>query len=131
MDERWLRRGLWLSLLVLLPLPSFGIQTAVIPALRQWGLVAVTALFLALESTGGIGPLVLAILAAQALLGSGLLWLVAWGLVRGARRLPASQRPRLLAALVLLAVLLAAAIPVYRTPYSSVAARSTLAQVYR
>jgi len=131
MDERRMRRWLWGALLLLAPLPSLGLQTAWIPVARQWVLVGVTALFLVLESTGGVAPLILVLLGLQALAGTGVAWLGAWALVRGARHLSAGRRGAALAALVLLLAGVAVAAPIYRTPYSPVAVHATLWEVYR
>jgi hypothetical protein len=124
---RWL---LWLAALAALPVPIFGIGAGRVPPLHQLELGALALAFTLLERAQGIGPLLSALFLGQALLWGLLLFAAAALAARGLGRLPPFARTRLTLLVVMLGLALAAAQPVYRTPYSSRSAESSLLGVY-
>jgi hypothetical protein len=125
---RWL---LWLAALAALPVPIFGIGTAFVPPLHQLELGGLALAFSVLERAQGIGPLFAALFLGQALAYALLLWLAAGLAARALSLLPPLARTRAAFFLVVLGLALALAQPLYQTPYSSRAARSSLLDVYR
>src|SRR5688572_18550092 len=103
---------------------------ALVPPLHQLELGALALAFTLAERAQGIGPLVSGLFLGQGLLWSVLLFGAAALLARALARLPAFARTRLTLLLVVLGVTLAAAQPIYRTPYSSRSAESSLLEVY-
>lgn len=131
MSPRAIRWLLWLAALVALPLPLFGISAATVPALHQLQLGALALAFTVLERAQGIGPLIATLFLAQGLLWSALLFAAAVLAARALARLPPLARTRLTLFVIVLGLALASAQPVYRTPYSSRSAESSLLGVYR
>jgi hypothetical protein len=125
---RWL---LWLAALAALPVPIFGVGSGRVPPLHHLELGALALAFTALERAQGIGPLLSGIFIGQALAWGLALWLAAALLARLLSRLPPLVRTRATVLLIVLGLALAAAQPIYRTPYSAHAARSTLLGTYR
>jgi hypothetical protein len=130
MSRRALRWLLWLAALVALPVPLFGMSEATVPPLHQLELGALALVFTAAERAQGIGPLVSALFLVQGLLWALALFAAAALVARGVARLPPFTRTRLVLLVVVLGLALAAAQPVYRTPYSSRSAESSLLGVY-
>lgn len=131
MSERAVRRLFWLVALAAAPLPVAGIASGVIPPLHQLELGALALAFSLAERAQGVGPLIAALFLGQALAWAAALWLLARLLARALRRFPPLTRTRAAFFLVVLGLALASAQPVYRTPYSSHSARSSLLSVYR
>jgi hypothetical protein len=129
-SPRAVRWWLWLAALAVLPVPLFGMGDALVPPLHQLELGALALAFTLAERAQGIGPLVSGLFLGQGLLWSVLLFGAAALLARALARLPAFARTRLTLLLVVLGVTLAAAQPIYRTPYSSRSAESSLLEVY-
>jgi hypothetical protein len=125
---RWL---LWLAAFAALPLPIFGIGSGRVPALHHLELGLLALAFTLLERAQGMGPLLAGIFLGQGLVFAFALWLGAAALARLLSRLPPLVRTRATLFLVVLGLALAFAQPIYRTPYSAHAARSTLLGVYR
>ena len=130
MPPRAIRWLLWLAALAALPLPLFGVGDAVVPALHQLQLGALALAFTVLEGAQGIGPLLSALFLGQGLIWAALLFAAAALAARGLARLPPFARTRLTLFVVVLGLALAAAQPIYRTPYSSRSAESSLLGVY-
>jgi hypothetical protein len=124
---RWL---LWLAALAALPLPLLGASEATVPALHQLQLGALALAFTLLERAQGMGPLIAALFLGQGLLWAALLFAAAALAARLLARLPPFARTRLTVLIVALGLALAAAQPIYRTPYSSRSAESSLLGVY-
>lgn len=131
MSVRAVRWVLWLVALAAAPVPSFGLASGRIPPLHQLELGALALAFSLSERAQGVGPLISALFLAQALAWSAALWLAAWLLARAAGRLPPLTRTRACVLGVLFGLGFASVEPLYRTPYSAHAARSTLFGVYR
>lgn len=130
MSRRALRHLLWLVALVALPVPLFGVSEAVVPPLHQLELGALALAFTLLERAQGMGPLLSALFLVQGLLWALALLAAAALVARGLVRLPPFARTRLALFVVVLGLALAAAQPVYRTPYSSRSAESSLLGLY-
>jgi hypothetical protein len=124
---RWL---LWLAAFAALPLPLLGMSEATVPALHQLQLGALALAFTLLERAQGMGPLLSALFLGQALLWAALLFAAAALVARLLARVPPFARTRLTLFVVVLGLALAAAQLVYRTPYSSRSAESSLLGVY-
>lgn len=131
MSPRAARWWLWLAALAALPVPIFGVGSGRVPPLHHLELGALALAFTVAERAQGMGPLLAAIFLGQALAWALVLWLAAGLAARLLSRLPPLARTRATLFLVVLGLALAAAQPIYRTPYSAHAARSTLVDVYR
>jgi hypothetical protein len=114
------RRLLWLGLLILLPVPFFGIESGLVPVARLLLLGSLVA-GVALQDPDWMSRLFAGIF-----LGQGLLWAaLLYGVARLAVRwLP---RPVPLGIVVLLAV--ASLFPIYSTPFSASSPRSSILQI--
>jgi hypothetical protein len=124
---RWL---LWLAALVALPLPLAGLGSARVPPLHQLELGALALAFTASERAQGVGPLIAALFIGQALAWALALWVAAALAARLLSPLPPLFRTRAAMFLVALGLSIGVMQPIYRTPYSAHAARSTLLGVY-
>jgi hypothetical protein len=131
MSERTLRRWLWVAALVAAPLPMVGLARGSVPPLHQLQLGVLALAFSVAERAQGVGPLLAAVFLAQAFAYAAALWLAAALAARALSHLPPLLRTRTTFFLVVLALALAVAQPIYRTPYSSRAAHSSLLDVYR
>ena len=131
MSDRTFRWTLFLAALAIVPLPLFGVETALIPTGRMILLAGVATLVTAIAGGGGVGPTIAGLFWAQALFWSAVCWAFGWGFAR----LLVAARPgfRQRIAFVLVAIVggIAFLDPIYTTPYSATSARSTLTQVYR
>jgi len=125
---RWL---FWLAALVAAPLPLVGIATGRVPPLHQLELGVLALAFTLLERAQGLSALIAGLFLAQALAWALVLWFAAGLAARLLAGLPPLVRTRATLFLLVLGLALAAAQPIYRTPYSAHAARSTLIGVYR
>jgi hypothetical protein len=131
MSPRAIRRLLWLAALAALPVPLVGMSEALVPPLHQLELGALALAFTLAERAQGVGPLVSALFLGQGLLWALILFAGAALAARALVRVPPFARTRLVLFVVVLGLALAAAQPIYRTPYSSRSAESTLLGVYR
>lgn len=131
MSPRAMRWWLFLAALAALPLPILGVGSGRVPALHHLELGALALAFTLMERAQGIGPLLSALFLGQALLFALALWLAAGLVARLLSGLPPLARTRATFFLIVLGLALALASPIYRTPYSAHAARSTLLGVYR
>ena len=130
MSPRAVRRLVWLAALCVLPLPILAFGPGLVPPAHQLELGLLALAFGALESTQGVTLALAAAFLVPGVVYAGLLWLAAWIVARGLARLPATTRTRAALLLVMLSVAFAVAEPIYVTPFSSRAARSTLLGVY-
>jgi hypothetical protein len=121
---------LWLALALLVPLPLFGLQHALVPAGRALMLGAVCVLVVVLESSKGVVAILAAIFLVQAFLQLALLWLAAWLGAGASRGLGRGQRGAAVLLGVALAVALASSLELYRTPYRAGGIRASLLEVY-
>jgi hypothetical protein len=131
MSERVLRRWLWVAALLAAPLPMLGLASASVPPLHQLQLGALALAFSVAERAQGVGPLLALLFLGQAVVHAALLWLASALAARALCQLPPLLRTRVALFGVVLGLALAIAQPIYRTPYSSRAAHSSLLNVYR
>ena len=131
MSPRTMRWLLWLAALAALPLPIVGIGSGRVPALHHLELGVLSLAFTLLERAQGVGPLLSALFLGQALVFALALWLAAGLVARQLSGQPPLARTRATLFRIELGLALALASPIYRTPYSAHAARSTLVGVYR
>ena len=131
MSRRAVRWLLFIAALVALPVPSAGLGSGLMPPLHQLELGAFALAFTVLERAQGVGPLIAALFLGQALVWALALWLAAALAARLLSPLPPLFRTRATLFVVALGLSLAVMQPIYRTPYSAHAARSTLIDVYR
>jgi hypothetical protein len=103
------------------------------PRAMRWlfWLAALALAFTLLERAQGVGPLLAGLFLGQALAWALVLFLAAGLAAKLLSGLPPLVRTRASVFLVVLGLALAVAQPIYRTPYSAHAARSTLIGVYR
>jgi hypothetical protein len=130
-SPRAARWWLWLAALAALPVPLFGIGSGRVPPLHHLELGALAVAFTLVERAQGMGPLLAAIFLGQGLAWALAFWLAAGLAARLLSRLPPLARKRATLFLVVLGLALASVQPIYRTPYSAHAARSTLLDIYR
>jgi hypothetical protein len=116
---RWL---VWLVGMAVVPVPMLVIGPGMVPPLRMAELGLALVVVMVVESGAGMIGLLIVLLLGQVLLW-GLLW---WGL---AGRL--ARWPRAVLAAAALVVVVALALPVYRTPYHARHTRCSLLEVYR
>ena len=131
MSPRAMRWLLWLAAFAALPVPIFGVGSGRVPALHHLELGVLSLAFTLLERAQGVGPLLSALFLGQALVFALALWLAAGLAAKLLSGLPPLARTRATFFLIVLGLALAIAQPVYRTPYSAHAARSSLMGVYR
>jgi hypothetical protein len=129
-SARVLRHLLFWTALFALPLPILALGPGLVPAAHQLELGLLALAFGALESLQGITLTLIAVFLIPGLIYAALLWVGAWLLARVLAKLPPTTRTRAALLLVMLGVGLALVEPVYRTPFSSRSARSTLLGVY-
>jgi hypothetical protein len=130
LSPRAVRRLLFVAALAAVPLPIVGVGPGLVPALHQLELGLLALAFGAIESTQGVTLLLAAVFLVTGLVYAGLLWLAAWAAARALALLPPHTRTRAALLLVMLGLGLAAAGPIYETPFSSRSARSGLFGVY-
>ena len=130
MSPRAVRWLLFLAALVAVPLPILAFGPGLVPAAHQLELGLLALAFGAVESTQGVTLLLAAAFLVPGLVYAALLWLAASLLARALAKLPAPTRTRAALLLVLLGIGLAAAEPIYETPFSSRSSRSSLLGVY-
>ena len=130
MSPRAVRWLLFLAALVAVPLPILAFGPGLVPAAHQLELGLLALAFGAVESTQGVTLLLAAAFLVPGLVYAALLWLAASLLARALAKLPATTRTRAALLLVMLGIGLAAAEPIYETPFSSRSARSSLLGVY-
>ncbi len=130
MSTRATRRLLFVALLLLLPLPLVtGVTTGLVPVARMGLLGGVCLGVMLVEGTRGAVGLLLAMIAGQAALWAAVSWLAAGLGARLLARLPARAQRIAPLALVLAATLLAASLPIYRTPFRAAGVQATWLQV--
>jgi hypothetical protein len=108
-----------------------GLASASVPPLHQLQLGALALAFSVAERAQGVGPLLALLFLGQAVVHAALLWLASALAARALCQLPPLLRTRVALFGVVLGLALAIAQPIYRTPYSSRAAHSSLLNVYR
>ena len=115
------RRVLWLGLLLLAPVPFFAIETGLVPVIRLWMLGSlVTGVML--QDPDYLSQTFTAMFVGQAALWTLVLYLVARACVR--------WLPPRAPAVVLALLALASLFPIYSTPFSAIAARSSILQIF-
>jgi hypothetical protein len=130
-STRALRRLLWITAVFVAPLPILALGPGLVPAAHQLELGLLALFFGALESAQGVTlTLAAALLVPGSLYAAGL-WLCAWLVARALAKLPPLLRTRAAFALVVLALSISVAVPIYVTPFSAHSARSNLLGVYR
>ena len=123
------RRLLWITLLLVVPVPIVIVGPGHVPPLRIIELGLITGSVMVVEQAGGAVPLLTVLMLFQGALYAGLLWLLVSAAVGLARRWNiAVGTPA--AILIVLALVLASAVPLYRDPYQADSSRSTLLHVY-
>jgi hypothetical protein len=123
------RRILWIAFLVALPVPFLGVGMGVAPPLRMLFLGSLVSLVY-LQDPDYLSQVIGSLLLGQGIAWSALLYGVARFAARAIGRIDASGA-RAAVVLVLVACLLTASLfPIYRTPFSSSGARSSLLQVF-
>lgn len=130
MSARGVRWLLFVAALIAVPLPILVLGPGLVPAAHQLELGLLALAFGVVESAQGVTLALAAALLVPGLAYAALLWLAAWAAARALALLPAHTRTRAALLLVMLGLGLAAAEPVYETPFSSRSARSTLLGVY-
>lgn len=113
MSERWCRRALWFSLVLLLPLPSwvFGVQWIPVAFLVELG---VPVLWIFARDGGYVASTAAAVMTTQAILWAAILFFVSGRLVRA---WPHGRRAPIAAGIGVLLLVLAVALPIYQTGF--------------
>ena len=130
MSPRAARWILWISFVLMVPVPILLLGPGLVPAARLillGGIALAVALF---ESSRGAVVMLAGILLAQGLLYMGLLWLAAYLASRGLGRLPAKSVTRITLAVVAAGLLVTLAFEVYRGPFRAQSYRANLLHVY-
>ncbi len=131
MSTRALRRLLWITAVFVAPLPILALGPGLVPAAHQLELGLLALLFGALESAQGVTLTLAAAFLVPASIYVAGLWLCAWLVAGALAKLPPLLRTRAAFALVVLALGVSVAVPIYVTPFSARSARSNLLDVYR
>ncbi len=130
MSPRAVRWILWISFVLMVPVPILLFGPGLVPAARLIMLGGIAlAVTLFENSRGAVGMLAL-ILLAQGLLYAGLLWLVAYGASRGLGRLSSKSMTRITLAIVAASLLVTLAFEVYRGPFRAQSYRANLLHIY-
>ncbi len=129
MTRRQAHWSLWIALVLLAPLPvTTGIVTGLMPVARMLLLTGACVLVMVLETRQGVVGTFTALLGGQALGWAVALWLAAWLPARALARLRTGRT--VLGVLVAAALVLAATMPIYRTPFRADSVRSTWLEVF-
>lgn len=129
MSRRAARLVLWGALLVLAPLPFYLVEQGLVPVLRLLWLAGALGAVMVVEGARGMVDVAVALLAAQALLWAGALWIAA---DLAARVLARGPRRRAAIAVLLLVAAAGAAASVaepYRTPFRTRELRGSLGEI--
>ncbi len=130
MSVRAARWVLWISLVLMLPVPIVLLGPGLVPAARLLMLGGISLAVALFENARGAVGMLTTILLAQGLLYMALLWLVAHLASRVLGRFSAKTVARVTLALVAVGLLLSSAFEVYRGPYRAQSARANLLHVY-
>ena len=130
MSERAARRLIWLLLVLVLPLPLLGIESALVPVARMLMLAGLCLGVIVLESANGVVGILLGLFGVQALVYGAGLWLASFALGRGLGRLAPRRRAVLVALLTLAALAVASSLPLYETPYRARSLHATWLEVF-
>jgi hypothetical protein len=114
------RRLLWLGLVLLLPVPFFGLESGLIPVVRM--------LMLGSLVTGVMlrDPDWMSQVFTAMFLGQGLVWV---GLLYAVARIAARRLPERAPIAIVCVLALASLFPIYRTPFSTSGTRSSILQI--
>ncbi len=130
MTTRTSRRLLWLTFVLVVPLPFYLVVTGWVPPARLLMLGGAALAVIAAEGSQGAVGLLAALVFAQAVLQLALLWGLAWLVARalGSR----SRRRTALATMIVVAtsLALAASVDLYRTPFRTEGLRGGLLQIF-
>lgn len=124
---RWI---LWLTLMIILPLPFFLAETGLAPPARVFMLGLVSLAVMVVEGPSGVVRMAATLLIAQAAAYAGLLWIIATVAVRALRRLSPTTIRRVTLTAVVVAGVCAATFKVYRDPFRADVLYTTLLRVY-
>jgi hypothetical protein len=129
-SARRMRWQVWVTALLVCPVPYGGIEHGWVPTLWLAAMATLSGLVALVE--GGRGPVQIALVfAVQAALAAAVLWAASAALVLGAERALVPARARL-ATRALLGLLVALTLcPVYRSPISHTSGWTTLAGLWR
>ena len=116
MTPRTARRILFVLFVATLPLPLLIFQATLAPPLRYWIFALASSALVLREGAGGAVPLIVAMFWAHAAVYTAACWLLAWALARALSRMPPAWLRITVWSAVVLALLAALALPVYRTP---------------
>jgi hypothetical protein len=130
MSTRGARRIVWLALVVGLPVPLALVGRGWMPAGAMVELAVATLAVGLRERLDGVLPTLVAVLLLQATVWAVVCWLGATIVVRGLVAVAPRSLGRATVALVVLAALLASAVPIYRSPFHATRAHQTLVEVY-
>ncbi len=130
MSPRAARWILWVSFVLMVPVPILLFGPGLVPAARLimlGGIALAVALF---ESSRGAVGMLAGILLAQGLLYAGLLWLAAYMASRLLGRLSAKNVTRITLAVVAASLLVTLSFEVYRGPFRAQSYRANLLHIY-
>lgn len=130
MSPRAARWILWISFVLMIPVPILLFGPGLVPAARLimlGGIALAVALF---ESSRGAVVMLAGILLAEGLLYAGLLWFAAYVASRGLGRLSAKNVARITLAVVAASLLVTLVFEVYRGPFRAQSYHANLLQIY-
>ncbi len=130
MSPRAARWILWVSFVLMVPVPILLFGPGLVPAARLimlGGIALAVALF---ESSRGAVGMLSGIILAQGLFYAGLLWLAAHVASRALARLSAKSMTRITLAVVATSLLVTLAFEVYRGPFQAQSYRANLLHIY-
>ncbi len=130
MQQRTIRRVLWLAGLAMAPFPILAFGPGSVPPLHHLELGLISLAFAVLERTGGVVISLATLFLLQGVAYAALLWLGAALLAKGLAHMTPLSRTRIAVAVVTLGLAIGLTQPVYETPFSARSARSTLLEVY-
>ena len=130
MSRKAARRILWISFVLMLPVPILLTGPGLVPAARLFMLGAISLLFAVVENSRGAIGMLSVILLTQSLIYMGLLWLVAHALSRVLGRFPPTTVARVTLALVVAGLLVTSTFEVYHGPYRAETPSANLLHVY-
>jgi hypothetical protein len=130
MSTRTARWILWISFVLMVPVPILLFGPGLVPAARLLMLGGIGLAVALFESSRGAVGMLTGILLAQGLFYAGLLWLAAYVSSRGLARLSAKNVTRITLAVVAASLLITLAFEVYRGPFRAQSYRANLLQIY-
>jgi hypothetical protein len=125
-----MRRLLWPTLMLTVPVPYFMVDVGWVPVLRL-SYLAVLCVLAAVSEPGFDTGYVAGLFAAQALLAILATYLMARGLARWLQRWPGKARRWSAFAAIIVALFVTAMLPIFHTPMSSTTTRTNLLGAFR